>query len=96
MNRTLTKKLAQVKPGTLYIGVDMGRKHNVAVVLNERAERLTRFRFPNEKDGYDYLHRRGAALQERQQAPAVLVGMEPDNTGAGCLDVRGNKERIRL
>jgi len=79
MNRTLTKKLAQVKPGTLYIGVDLGRKHNVAVVLNERAERLARFRFPNEKDGYDYLHRRGAALQERQQAPAVLVGMEPTN-----------------
>ena len=33
MNSTLTKKLAQVKPGTLYIGVDMGREHNVAVVL---------------------------------------------------------------
>jgi transposase len=79
MNRTLTKKLAQVKPGTIYIGVDMGREHNVAVVLNEQAERLARFRFPNDGDGYDYFHRRGAALQRTHQAPAILVGMEPTN-----------------
>jgi transposase len=79
MNRTLTKKLAQVKPGTLYIGVDMGREHNVAVVLTERAERLARFRFPNDRGGYDYFHRRGTALQKKHQAPAVLVGMEPTN-----------------
>ena len=79
MNRTLTKKLAQVKPGTIYIGVDMGREHNIAVVLNEQAERLARFRFPNDGDGYDYFHRRGAALQKRHQATAVLVGMEPTN-----------------
>jgi transposase len=79
MNSTLTKKLAQVKPGTLYIGVDMGREHNVAVVLNEQAQRLARFRFPNDRDGYDYFHRRRAALQKKHQAPAVLVGMEPTN-----------------
>jgi transposase len=79
MNRTLTKKLAQVKPGTLYIGVDMGREHNVAVVLNQKAERLARFRFPNDGDGFNYFHRRSAALQKRHQAPAALVGMEPTN-----------------
>ena len=79
MNRTLTKKLAHVKPGTLYIGVDMGREHNAAVVLNEQAERLAQFRFPNDGGGYDYFHRRGTALQQRHQAPAVWVGMEPTN-----------------
>jgi transposase len=79
MNRTLTKKLAQVKPGTLFIGVDLGHKQNVAVVLNEKAERLARFRFPNDRDGYEYFHRRGAVLQERHKATAVMVGMEPTN-----------------
>ena len=79
MNRTLTKKLAQVKPGTLYIGVDVGREHNVAVVLNEQAQRLARFRFPNNREGYDYFHRRREALEKKHQAPAVLVGMEPTN-----------------
>ena len=63
MNRTLTKKLAQVKPGTLCVGVDMGQAHNVAVVLGERAERLTRFRFPNDRDGYAYFRKRLKALQ---------------------------------
>ncbi|RLC85402.1 MAG: IS110 family transposase [Chloroflexi bacterium] len=79
MSRTLTKKLASVKPGTLFIGVDLALDHNVAVVLTERAHRLARFGFPNDRDGYDYFYRRLEALRERQQAPEVLVGMEPTN-----------------
>jgi transposase len=59
--------------------VDLALDRNVAVVLSERAERLTRFGFPNDRDGYDYFYRRLKAVQERQQAPAVLVGMEPTN-----------------
>jgi transposase len=78
-SRTLSKKLASVKPGTLFVGVDLALDRNVAVVLSERAERLTRFGFPNDRDGYDYFYRRLKAVQERQQAPAVLVGMEPTN-----------------
>jgi len=76
---TLSKKLASVKPGTLFVGVDLALDRNVAVVLSERAERLTRFGFPNDRDGYDYFYRRLKAVQERQQAPAVLIGMEPTN-----------------
>jgi len=78
-NSTLSKKLASVKPGTLYVGVDLALDHNVAVVLSERAERLARFRFPNDRGGYDYFYRRLEAVQGRQQASAVLVGMEPTN-----------------
>jgi len=78
-NSTLTKKLASVKPGTLFVGVDLALDRNVAVVLSERAERLGRFGFPNERDGYDYFYRRLEAFQEQQQAPALLVGMEPTN-----------------
>jgi transposase len=78
-NSTLSKKLASVKPGTLFVGVDLALDRNVAVVLTERAERLSRFGFPNERDGYDYFYRRLEAIQEQQQAPAVLVGMEPTN-----------------
>jgi transposase len=79
MNSTLTKKLAQVKPGTLYVGVDMALKRNVAQVLGERAQRLDRFGFPNDREGYDYFQRRLERLREQQQAPAVLIGMEPTN-----------------
>ncbi len=76
---TLSKKLANVKPGTLFVGVDLALDRNVAVVLTERAKRLTRFGFPNNRDGYDYFYRRLEAVQNGQQSPAVLVGMEPTN-----------------
>jgi transposase len=79
LNSTLSKKLASVKPGTLFVGVDLALDRNVAVVLTERAERLARFGFPNERDGYDYFYRRLEAIQKKQQAPALLVGMEPTN-----------------
>jgi transposase len=79
MSSTLSGKLSKVKPGTLYVGVDLALKHNVAVVLSEGAERLTRFGFPNNRDGYDYFHRRLESLRERHQASGVLVGMEPTN-----------------
>jgi transposase len=79
MTRTLTKKLAEVKPGTLFVGVDMGLKRNAAIVLGAQAERRARFGFPNDREGYDYFHRRLKKLQEQYQAARVLVGMEPTN-----------------
>ena len=78
-SRTLSKKLSSVKPGTLFVGVDLALDRNVAVVLTERAEQLARFGFPNDRDGYDYFYRRLETLQECRQAPGVLVGMEPTN-----------------
>ena len=76
---TLTKKLASVKPGTLFVGVDLALDRNVAVVMDERAKRLDRFRFDNSLEGYSYFHRRLRKVKEKHQAPAVLVGMEPTN-----------------
>jgi transposase len=78
-SRKVAKRLASVKPGTLFVGVDLGLDHNVAAVLDERAEQLGRFGFPNDRSGYDYFYRRLESLQERHGAPAVLVGMEPTN-----------------
>ena len=76
---TLSKKLASVKPGTLFVGVDLALDRNVAVVMDERAKRLDRFRFDNDVEGYKYFHRRLRKVKEKHQAPAVLVGMEPTN-----------------
>ena len=79
MTRTLTKKLAHIKPGTLFIGIDLALKSNVAVVINQQAAHLDRFGFPNERGGYEFFRRRLLSHQERQDAPAVMVGMEPTN-----------------
>lgn len=78
-SRTLPKKLASVKPGALYAGVDLALDSNVVVVLDEGARQLARFRFPNDRDGYDFFYGQLERLRERQPAPEVLVGMEPTN-----------------
>ena len=78
-NRTLAKKLASVKPGTLFVGVDLAKSSNVAVVLTEHKRRLDRFSFPNDRDGYDYFYRRLDKSREQEQAPAIIIGMEPTN-----------------
>ena len=79
MSRTLPRKLAQVKPGTLFVGVDLGLDRNVAVVINGGAQRLARFSFPHDRDGYAYFRRRLMKAQKHHEAPALVVGMEPSN-----------------
>jgi len=78
-HRTLTRKLAKIKPGTLFVGVDLALERNVAVIIDERAKRLARFRFASSRDGYDHFYRQIEAVLTRRQAPAVLIGMEPTN-----------------
>jgi transposase len=51
----------------------------MAIIIIEFAERLDRFRFPNDRDGYDYFHRRIQKHQLQSSAPEVLVAMEPTN-----------------
>jgi len=79
MSRTLAKKLAQVKPGTLFVGVDLGLDRNVAVIINAGGRRLAKFAFPHTQDGYAYFRRRLRKLHQHHQAPGMLVGMEPSN-----------------
>jgi transposase len=79
MSSTLAKKITTVKPGTLFVGVDLSLDRNMAVILTERAERVARFGFANSREGYDYFYARVTQAQCQQDAPAVLVGMEPTN-----------------
>ena len=78
-NSSLSRELASVKPGTLFVGVDLALDRNVAVILTECAEQLSRFGFSNDRDGYDHFYRCLDTIQEQHRAPAVLVGMEPTN-----------------
>lgn len=79
MAHKLAEKLVSVKPGTLFAGIDMALERNMAVLMTDRAAVQAQFHFPNDRHGYDYLRQRLRASQERAQAPAVLVGMEPTN-----------------
>jgi transposase len=65
--------------GTLHAGVDLALEKNVVVVVNERAERLEHFSFPQDRGGYDYFLRRLEVLRQKHQAGKVVVAMEPSN-----------------
>ena len=79
MSKNLAEKLGGIKPGTLFAGVDLAKDRNLTVVISQQGKRLTRFYFPNDKDGYEYHRRRLEKLRQEQQAPTVMVGMEPTN-----------------
>jgi transposase len=75
----IARQLAQVQPGTLHAGVDLALENNMVVVINEKAERLDHFSFPQDRGGYDYFLRRLEGLRKKYQASAVVVAMEPSN-----------------
>jgi transposase len=76
---SIAQQLAQVQPGSLHAGVDLALEKNVVVVINEKAERLDHFSFPQDRGGYDYFLRRLEGLRQKYQAPEVRVAMEPSN-----------------
>jgi len=76
---TVAKKLAQIKPGTLFAGLDLGLDRIAAVVLDADGRRVDRFKAEHSHDGYVYLHGRLMHVVQQQSAGAVLVGMEPTN-----------------
>jgi transposase len=72
-------QLAQVQSGTLHAGVDLALEKNVVLVVNEKAQRLDHFSFPQNRGGYDYFLRRLESLRHKHQAANVVVAMEPTN-----------------
>ena len=72
-------QLAQVQSGTLHAGVDLALEKNVVIVVNEKAQRLDHFSFPQNRGGYDYFLRRLESLRHKHQAANVVVAMEPTN-----------------
>jgi transposase len=98
VSRTLTKKLAVIKPGMLLVGIDLGKRKNVAVVIDQQARQLGRFSFAHDQEGYAYLSRQLQRIGKQAGAEEIVVGMEP--TGyfwklvAVELDRQGIKYRL--
>ncbi len=75
----IDKPSMQDPVGTLHAGVDLSLEKNVVVVVNEKAQRLDHFSFPQDRGGYDYFLRRLEGLRQKHQAAKVVVAMEPTN-----------------
>ena len=76
---SIAKKLAPIKPGTLFAGLDLGLDCITAVVLNADGQRVDRFKTEQSRDGYEYLSGRLRRVVQQHAASGVWVGMEPTN-----------------
>lgn len=59
------------------MGIDLGKRTNVAVVIDQQARQLGRFSFGHDQNGYTYLTQQTQRICERAGADEILVGMEP-------------------
>jgi transposase len=76
---TVAKKLAQVKPGTLFAGLDLGLDSIAVAVLTDSGQRVARFKVAASQTGYQELTERLQDVVKRQAASGVLLGLEPTN-----------------
>jgi transposase len=79
MNRTLTRRIAFVEQYDRLVGIDLGKKQNVAVVIDQHNRLHGRLCFGHRRDSYEQLL---AWLQQQvadRPGAAILVGMEPTN-----------------
>lgn len=92
------KRLAELKPNTLLVGIDIGKKQHACVVMDLRAKVLTRFKFSNSRQGFERLLEKVEATRREAQADHLLFGMKP--TGhywrnlAYFLDEQGFRFRL--
>jgi transposase len=78
-NDSTIKKIGQVQPGILHIGVDLALEKNMVTVINEKAERVDRFSFSQDRGGYEYFLQRVEHVWQKQNASGIVVSMEPTN-----------------
>jgi transposase len=74
-----SKQIGQVQPGILHVGIDLALEKNMAAVINEKAERLDRFSFPQDRGGYEYFFQRVENIRQKQNAFWIVMAMEPTN-----------------
>jgi transposase len=79
MKRTLTRRIAFCEQFDLFVGIDLGKKKNVAVIMDRHCRRYGRLQFGHNRADYErlvsWMKQNRAGLEQ----PTILVGMEPTN-----------------
>ena len=77
MNRTLTRRITFSERFDFYVGIDLGKQKNEAVIVDSHLKQRGRFRFAHNRDSYDKLYT--WLIRSTGSDQAALVGMEPTN-----------------
>ena len=79
MNRTLTRRIAFSEQFNLFVGIDLGKQKNEAIILDRQLRIHGRYKFAHNRADYDKL---AEWLQKSRgifTTPRILIGMEPTN-----------------
>ncbi len=92
------KRLKEIGPNTLLVGIDIGKKKHACVIMDLKAKVLTRFKFSNSRQGFEKLLERVYMLQTKTQSNHLLFGMEPSGHYWRNLAyfLEGQSHRFRL
>lgn len=77
MNRQIAQNIAYLSPGTLFIGIDIGRKRHQVSVMTEKASIVARFATSNSREGFEFLIARAMRYKQKLGCKALLFGSEP-------------------
>jgi len=71
------ERLKEIRPDTLLVGIDIGKKQHACIVMDLRAKMLARFKFSNSRQGFERLLEKVGATRREARAVHLLFGMEP-------------------
>lgn len=77
MKNRIARNLAEIAPGTLFVGIDVGKKKHQVSVVTEEAKVTARFRIDNSKNGFEYLLEQAFRHKGNLGCRALLFGSEP-------------------
>lgn len=71
--------MSSIKPGTIYVGIDLGRYRSTAIAVTAQARRIGRHVFSHGTGGYKTLEHHLERWVQECEASEAIVGMEPTN-----------------
>jgi len=77
VNNRIAKNLAEISPGTLFVGVDVGKKGHQVSIMTEKANIEARLKIDNSRGGFEYLLNQALYHKEKLGCRAVLFASEP-------------------
>lgn len=77
MNNRIARNLAEIAPGTLFIGIDIGKRKHQVSIMTEHARVAARFKIDSSRGGFEYLLEQARHHKENLGCRALLFGGEP-------------------
>ena len=76
MKDAIARKLAQIPPGCLLVGIDPHKNQHAAVVMTPETNVVTKFKIDNSLDGFEQLCHRVEQEMYRQSAEGAMYAIE--------------------